>query len=370
MRRFLVLLVVVAAAVGVAAFQVPSPAATVNGSAISDQTLDADLSAIAGSAGYQCYLQAVLTLGGQSTAGLFPITGVGATTSDPASYNTNFVRTWLVELMGDQLTAQVLADRHLAVTPSDLAVGKASLRQQMTAAFRDDEEETDSSCGTTGTALLASLPAGFRTEQVRAQTERDVLAAHEAGYGLDEASLQRYYSAHRSTFDTICVSYVLFDSQSAATAAQASVEGGTPIAQTGTLTKLGCAVQRAITSLPASVTSLPVGKVSAPVSAGTSTGRYVLLEVTSRTATPFGSARTVVEQAVLSAGSTKADDLVTAASKQAAVTADPRYGQVRPRTIVLAPPSSPPAGTLLNPTANLPASTAAAGSSPSGAASG
>ena len=49
MKRFLVLLVVLAGGLAWAAFSVPSNAATVNGSAISQQDLNSDVSAIAGS---------------------------------------------------------------------------------------------------------------------------------------------------------------------------------------------------------------------------------------------------------------------------------------------------------------------------------
>jgi hypothetical protein len=50
MKRFLVLLVVLAGGVAWAAFSVPSNAATVNGSAISQQDLNSDVSAKANSA--------------------------------------------------------------------------------------------------------------------------------------------------------------------------------------------------------------------------------------------------------------------------------------------------------------------------------
>jgi hypothetical protein len=353
-KRFLVLLLVVVAVVVVAAFDVPSQAASVNGAGISQQNLDADLSAIAHSTGYQCYVGAGLELDAESTAGLFPVTGVGASTTDPATYNTTFVRYWLTEMLSDELVAQMVAARHLEVTPVDLAVGRLTLRQQITGVFGELENESGGSCGTTGTALLASLPASFRNEQIRAQSERDVLLAHEAGYGLSAAALARFFAVHRAEFDTECISYVSFSSESDATAAEASIVAGTPIAHTGTLTRLGCGIQHSITSLPTSVTSLAVGKVSTPLSEGTSTGKYALLEVTSRTATAFVTAKTAVEQAVLSAGSTKTESLLQVANRRATVTADPRYGRVGLDTVALSAPPSPSAAFVLNPSANLP----------------
>lgn len=367
MKRFLVLLVVVAALVAAAAFAMPSQAVTVNGQAISQQAVDADLSAIAGSSGYQCYLDATLVLEGDHATGIFPVTGAGSAKSTtgsqtPAAYNTTFVRYWLTQMTSDLLVSQEVRDRHLTVTAADVALGRAGLRQEVTAVLEDFEEDTGAACASSAAALLDSLPAGFRSEQVRAQTERDVLDAHLAGYGLGTSSLERFYTLHRAEFDTVCLSYVSFGSQSDADAAEAAVAAGTPLSQTGTETKLGCGIQKAITELPSSVTSLAVGKVSSPVAEGTSTGRYALLTVTSRRVSVFTVARTTVAQALLAAGSARTTALLDRANRRADVTADPRYGRVRPKTVTLAAPPSPPSGVVLNPTANLP-STAASGSS-------
>jgi hypothetical protein len=354
MKRFLALLVVLAGLVVAAALAIPSNAMTVNGAAIGQQTLVSDLSAIAGSASYQCYLGAELTLQGQSTAGLFPVTGSGSTTSTPRSYNTTFVRYWLAQLATDELVTQQVAARNLVVSPADLALARTTLTQQTAAVLDEYERATGGNCGTTANGVLASVPSTFRDGLVQAQAQRDLLLVHEAGYGLTPASLRRYYSGHRASFDTICVSYVSFDSESAAAAAQASIAAGTPIAQTGTEVPLGCAVSASITSLPPSVTSLALGKVSAPLAEGTSTGRYALLTVTKRTATAFPSARAAVEAALLGAGSRRTDAVLAVANRRATVTADPRYGKVRPHTVALGAPASPPPATLVNPTANLP----------------
>jgi len=354
MKRFLVALVVAAALVVVAAFQVPSDAATVNGASISQQSLDANLSAIAGSSGFQCYLGVGLELAQENTSGLFPVYGAGASESDPTTYNTAFVRYWLTQMLSDELVAQVVTARHLAVTPADLVLGRESLVQQITAVFSDYQSEAGRSCGTTGSALLASLPAGFRSDEIEVQAERDVLLAHEAGYGLDTTSLERYFTTHRRKFDTVCISYVLFPSKSDATTALGKIAAGTPIAGTGTLTSIGCAMRSAITSLPSSVTDLAPGKVSAPLSAGTATGKYALLEVTSQRSTTFAAARTGVVQALLTAGSAKAGAVLEVANRRAHVTADPRYGRVKPRSVAIGSPAGPPKALVPDPEANLP----------------
>ena len=70
MKRFLVLLVVLAGGLAWAAFSVPSNAATVNGTAISQQDLNFDVSAIANSAYYQCYLNSEEYLSSQGSAAI------------------------------------------------------------------------------------------------------------------------------------------------------------------------------------------------------------------------------------------------------------------------------------------------------------
>ena len=71
MKRFLVLLVVLAGGVAAAAFTVPSNAATVNGTSISQQDLNSDVNAIAHSTYYQCYLNSQEYLSSEGSQELF-----------------------------------------------------------------------------------------------------------------------------------------------------------------------------------------------------------------------------------------------------------------------------------------------------------
>ena len=361
MKRLLVLLVVVAAVVAVTAFYVPANAASVNGSGIAQGTLNADLSAIGGSPGYQCYLGADQVLTQVNAPPIFPVYGVAGSSTGPATYNTVFVRYWLSQLMSDKLVQQIVAAKHLVVTPADLALGRVTLGEQIAGVLNNYASTQGGTCGTTASAILSSLPASFRNEQIQVQAEQDVLLAHESGYGLGTAALNRYFTAHRTDFNTICLSYVLFSTKGAATAARATIETGTPFAQTGKVTPIGCAMRYAITSLPSSVTSLPTKKVSQPVAGGS--GNYALFEITSSTPSTFVGARVGVENSVLNAGSARTTALLQAANRRAQVTADPRYGRVAPGSVALLLPKSPASTDLLNPNANLPAPPASAGSS-------
>ena len=355
MKLLVALLVALAAVVGMAAYFVPSDAARVNGTAISQQSLDADLHAIAGSPAYQCYLQAQLELAGQNASDLFPVTGAGKVTGtgSPPTYNNGFVRFWLSQMSDEVLVSQLLAARHVRVTPAALAFGQVSLIHEITAVLGQLESQTGASCGVTATGLLASLPRSFVSEQVQSQASQDVLSAHLAGFSLSSATLERYYHLHASEFDTECISYVGFASKDDAAAARSKIESGTPIAQTGTVTQIGCGPEIAITSLPPTVVKLPVGSLSQPVSEGTGT-KYALLFVTARNPTPFDKSRTTVAQVVLNAGSIRTEAVLKVAGARADVSADPRYGRVLPATVNLAAPAVPATAFVPDPWANLP----------------
>ncbi len=373
MKLLVALLVAVAAVVGVAAYFVPSNAASVNGTAISRQALNDDLDAIASSPTYQCYLQAQLELAGQNASDLFPVTGAGKLTGtgSPPTYNNSFVRFWLSQMSDEVLISQLLAARHVPVTPADLAFGKISLTRQITAVLGQLQSESGASCGVTATGLLGSLPPSFVNEQVQFQASQDLLSVHLAGFSLSTNSLERYYRLHSAEFDTECISYVGYGSKDAAGTARSQIEGGTPIANTGTVTQIGCGPQIAITSLPATVVKLPVGSLSQPVSEGTG-AKYALLFVTARKATPFARARTTVAQVLLDAGSARTQAVLKVAGARADVAADPRYGLVRPATVDLAAPASPATSFVPDPWANLPPAQqaqSAKGASTSGGAS-
>jgi len=357
MKLLVALLVAVGAAVGVAAYFVPSDAASVNGTAISRGSLNTDLAAIAGSTDYQCYLQAQLVLSGNtSTAtGLFPVTGAGKVTKagSPPTYNNNFVRFWLGKMADDVLVSQLLAQRHITVTQADVAFATSSFSRQVTSVLGALESATGQSCGVSASQVLGSLPKSFVTEQIQAQAAQDVLSVHLAGFSLSTSALERYYHLHSSEFDTECISFVSYTSKDDASSASSQIKGGTPIAKTGTVTQIGCGPEVLVTDLPASVVKLPVGTLSQPVSEGTGT-KYALLFVTARNPTPFGKVRTLVAQALLDSTTSKTTAVLTVAGAKADVTADPRYGRVRPLSVDLAAPVSPAGVFVPDAAANVP----------------
>ena len=130
---------------------------------------------------------------------------------------------------------------------------------------------------------------------------------------------------------------------------------GTPFATVAGQTQgggpQGCDILYGVaSSLPAGsdLESLPLNTVSSPIAEN---GTYLLVEITSRTPTPFAKAKTEVENAVQSAGATKAGTTIDAAEKAANISVDPRYGQWTRQCAIL-PPRSPAPTDLLNPSVN------------------
>ena len=134
MKRLLVLLIVLAGGLVAAALAIPTNAAKVNGTSISQQTLNSDVSAIAGSVSYQCYLNSQAYLASSGSQQLPPVDGAGnqAGGGNPTA-NSAFVATYLDTEIGHQLVLQLAADHHVSVTPAQLADARTNLAGQITA---------------------------------------------------------------------------------------------------------------------------------------------------------------------------------------------------------------------------------------------
>jgi hypothetical protein len=365
-KRFLVLLVAVAAGIAAAALLVPGSAATVDSTGISQSTLDAQLSAIGASADYQCYLEARLTLqtGGQTTGSL-QVYGAG-TSSSPGSpgsgtYSTPFVDYWLTQMVNDQFLESLAARQHLVATPTVMALARVGLASTITATLQQVAGTQYQHCLADGTQVLASMPRSFVDAQVRAQAAGDLLEAHAAGASLSTGWLASYFDAHRHQFDTLCLSVISAPSSAAADQLRAQIVGGTPFAQVAASNgeqaggSDGCigATSPGYASVRSAVGNLAVGQVSAPIQ--TSSSGYAIVEVTKATPTTFAVARPAVLSAVLAAGEPKASGELAAAIHSAQVTIDPRYGRWHPGpTVSISGPPVPPASSVLSPTANQP----------------
>jgi hypothetical protein len=379
-KRFLVLLVALAAGVAAAAVLVPGPAVTVDSTGISRATLDGQLSAIAASSDYQCYLDARLTLqSGAPSTGTIQVAGAGSSDAGGnGTYSTAFVDYWLTQMVNDQFLEQLAARHHLAVTPQGMALARDDLASTITTTLQQVAGTPYQHCLADGTQVLASMPASFVDAQVRAQAAGDLLEASAAGQGLTDASLAAYFDTHRSQFDTLCLSVIGAQTSAAAEQLRAEIAGGTPFAQVAANNgeqnggSQGCvgASNPGYASIRSAIGTLPVGQVSAPIE--TSSRTFVIVEVTKATPTTFAAAHLAVLSALLASGEQQASAELTAAIRSARVSVDPRYGRWQPgNSVSITGPPHPPAGSVLSLTADIPgAAQAAAAQSQAGAASG
>ncbi len=370
MKRLIVLLIVLAGGLAAAAFSVPSNAATVNGASISQNTVNSDLTAIAHSSDYQCFLNAEELVGTQGASGLPPIDGVGQPTGSDAhpAVTASFASNYVDTLIGHELVLELAAQEHLRVDAVDVTSAHTQLLGQMTAILQD-VAGSQYACGAGTTALtaadvLGTMPASFVKRTVQFDATVNVFEDHQAGVGSSPAELENYFNAHASSFDTACFTVAEYTSQSAAQTAAAQVTAGTPFAQVATQATgggpQGCDILYGIaSSLPAgsNLESLPVGAVSSPIAVSTSD--YLLVQITSRTSTSFAKAESEVRAAVESAGSDKARTVINAAEKKAKISVDRRYGKWTPAKAQIKPPVSPLVVDVLNAAVNSPGTTTA-----------
>jgi hypothetical protein len=367
-KWLLVLLILLGGGVAAAALAVPTNAAVVNGSAISQQTLNSDVSAIAGSPDYQCYLTSEDYLSSNGSQVLPPVTGAGKgqNVGDNPTANSAFVATYLDTEIGHQLVLQLASTRHVVVTPAQLTEARANLINQVDSVMTQVSQTAQGqnprfSCGSpsplTGQAVLASLPASFVDAQVQFVATASSLQEDLAGVGSSEGQLQGYYERHRAQFDTGCFNAAEFSSQAAAKQAQAAIDFGTPFAQvassatqSGTIpcTEL-VAVAGELGADISALQGLAVGKASAPISVS---GNYVVLELSKRTPTPYATAKPIVSQAVQEVGAKATQAAISSAERHASVHVDPRYGTWVPSQARIFTPFPPATSDVLNAPAN------------------
>ena len=368
MKWLLALLVLVGGGVAWAAFAVPTNAAVVNGSAISQDTLNSDVRAIAGSAEYQCYLNSQAYLSSNGSQVLPPVLGAGKgqNEGDNPTATSAFVATYLDTAIGHELVAQLAAKRGVTTNSAQLADARASLTNQITSAMRQVAQTAQGqnptfSCGAvsplTGEQVLASLPPWFVDDQVQFVATASALQEDLAGVGSSEADLQAYYEKHRSKFDTVCFNAAAYTDQASAQAAQAALNLGTPFSQvassapqSGTIpcTALVAVAGELGTSI-STLDGLAPGQATAPINVN---GNYIVLELSKRTPTPYATAKPIVAQAVQQVGATATQSAITAAERHATVSVDPRYGTWVPVSASVFTPFTPEKSDVLNAPAN------------------
>jgi hypothetical protein len=375
-KRLVVLLIVLAGGLAAAAFAIPSNAATVNGASISQQSLNSDLTAIANSPDYQCYLKAEQAIESNGEVKLPTVDGAGQTDTGGShpTVTTSFADNYLDTEILHQLILGLAAKDHVDPTPQDLSAARASLAAQITEVLQEVEGSAYA-CGSTpvtGKVVLATLPASFVNENVQFDAAVSLYEDDAAGVGASTTDLERYFGDHPAEFATACFTVAGYSSQSAAQAARAEVASGTPFATEASAAgggPRGCGVIYGVADqLPAGadLDDLPLNTVSQPLD---DNGNYFLIEITKKTPSSFAAARADVEQAVQTAGAGNARVAINAAERRAVIQVNPRYGRWMTGQTEIAAPTPPLVDDLLNRSVDSPATaTAATAGSSSGQA--
>ena len=338
----------------------PSSALTVNGTQVSQSTVDSDLASTTANPAYLCYLNASALIRSSGQSGLGSINGASTGT-----YSVSYVSNWLNQEITNQIIHDGVAKLDLSSQATEnIAQARLDLLNSMNATL-NQVAGTQYACVKSAQEILGSMPKGFVTRQVQAQSDSEVLLAREGGIQLDAASLQKFYSENSSTFDTICVSGVLSADQATAASIRAQIEAGADFATVAGQSsldaskakggQLGCFSPNsgAYQSVIGDVGSLGVGAITQPLAS--SNKQYVILKVTSRTPTDFASIENAVRRTVLAKDASLAKGAASSLVKNATVTLNPRYGTWKKSATLtgVLPPPAPPSNSILNAKANL-----------------
>jgi hypothetical protein len=163
-----------------------------------------------------------------------------------------------------------------------------------------------------------------------------------------------------------------YGNESDAAAGLQQVNAGTPFAQVATAAGEGsgpqpCTILYGIAGqLGSSLLTLKDNVVSSPIPYAN--GEYLLLEITSRTPTPFAQAESSVREALGQTGNNVVTQAIERKGHSASVSVNPRYGTWKPSIAQVDLPSTPAAANVLNPAVNDAATATAprASTSPTG----
>jgi hypothetical protein len=353
----LVALAVVVTGSLAAACDITPPAASSNGATISTASLNSQLHTLETTAAGGCLLQL-------ENAQLADTSGQGD--GGPGTYTMTFANAVLNNQVGDLLAEQFAASKGITVTPADLDTAKSdfvsTLDGEISSAVQQSESEgTISFCqdasgaSITGAALLAGLPSDLRTAQIRNQAVDEKLLAH--GADLSPAAVAAYYDANQALFTQACVSVIATDTQAHAEQLVAEINGGTSFADVAKANSLdsqtaanggalGCDYTVSQVEQALQVQSLTPGQPIAPVQ-DSSTGQWIIYEVTSQTVEPLSAAASVARRELLQATDNvnRVSREIVAFARSSDVSVDPRYGTWKRLAIV--PPVAPPSRYLL-----------------------
>lgn len=326
MRRLVALFVVALLGATVYGLSNSSGGITVNHQSVAGTTLRSELAAISRNDSLQCFITAL------DPAPFAPGAGGDSIKASGAAAWSN------LRVEGLAIEQYVTTTLRYHPDPAELADASTSLEGEMTA----QAQANSLTCPGTSAAALAAMPIEMRNAELEAQAASLYLVSRlKTTTPLTAASMQRYYRAHPTDYDTLCVSIalVLPSDVSAFSASQTSGLSVAALAkkysQDPTSADKGGAYgcfspsNAAYTSVRADVISLALDTFATTPQYITNNGaEYALyVAVTKRSATPYAQASQAVLADLQNLNAQGANSLKNTLLYEAAVHVDPALGR-------------------------------------------
>jgi len=305
MRRlspYLFALVAGVALVASACGSVTGYAATVNGTRISQASIESELRDIGANDKYLKYVESQVQV---RTNGVF---------------DAAFTASVLTRQIIYELVDQDMAKRKLKLAPSDLAAARASIGDRMG-----------------GNDVFADFKKSYQDTLLRRAADVSVLSFALAGQGSPERASRIYYDTHKDDFAKACVSHILVSTQDAANQAKARLDAGEDFAavakavsiDTGSKDQggdLGCYSHdnQLVPEFSQAMFAQPVGQVGAPVQ--TQFGFHLIL-VKSRDVPPYEEVAAQARDKAATADRDKLQAWVDDVVNKAKIDVNPKYGR-------------------------------------------
>lgn len=373
-KRLLPVVVLGALVLGATGCDLSPPAATVNGVAISQSTLNGVLSTEINNSGAQC---AALLEAGSTTS---PI-GVGSQSDGTSNAVTpSFADNALETLVLEQLETQTLARRGVAITHADLVAATADYEGQLAGQLQQAQSDGDapSGCTLSATKVISSqVPGIFLARQSTSLADQEIFEVTVGHVSVSQSALESYYRSHLSQVTQVCLNVVVAQTQTAAQALHDQIATGTSFAMATTSSdadqnvglpaggQLPCEYPSQVTGQfgtanAAAVETLTAGQLSEPLAlttestSGAATTLYAVVQMRQHQLVPFATLRSSIREAILSAHVSLVGAALNRLVGEAHVSVDPRYGGWSSKHGITVP--TPPAPEfVLNSTVNAPA---------------
>ncbi|MGH9016740.1 MAG: hypothetical protein ACRDY1_03240 [Acidimicrobiales bacterium] len=380
MKRLLFVVVLGALMVGASGCDLTPPAATVNGVAISQSTLNGELNTLVSNDKAQCAVQIQAGLSSSPVG-----TGTESDGTTPNAVTPAFADNVLESLILEQLETQTLARHGAAVTAADVAAAASDYSSQLQSQLSQasSENATPTGCSlSTSSSVAGQLPSGFLHGQAASLAAQEQFEVVVGQVDLSVAALRAYYQSHASEVTQSCLNVLVADSQSAAQTLHDQIAAGTSFAtaykSSDTDTQASPTDGELPCEYPSEVSSqfgssdgpsvnalatgqlLPVVSLQSTSSTGAATTVYVVVQMRAHELVPFATLRSAIRQEILQEHSSTVGTKLNALVRQARVSIDPRYGSWSVKKGVTVPTPPPPAF-VLNAAANVPSPAAAGG---------